>query len=656
MRTAIACERRAKVKCHHTGESPCQGCQRSGNSGTCVLTPTTVTISSRARRPRALGERTASQGPPGTRLAARKRRAAQATPHLTSASDELAIHFAGIDAGVFAQAIATFRVQFPECGFLHPSDLERVSGDIPDDEKLRLIAILAVSCRYLGESVDVHRAGYAALLTRELQCRVTAPPSLALIQCFLVMAIYEWGEGIGYNAWMYSGIAARIAQVYRATKTEIIERGSRATLNTPVLSEVEIRTMWTYFAIDKLLSCGRQRPAMMKPEDIEIRMPQSEEDFVFGSEPRKLLSFEDLTKDSSLNQQISGHGFHFSVLVRGLDIWHKMHSWIVDGGRKQPRMTEPENCPWNQTSEWAKLKTQLSRWREDQDPRMKYPETRVATHVYFRQGEVFAYINLLYYLCVIFMRREYIPLLPIAEREPRGPIDPPFYSEEAPPGWWRQNTDELFEAAAQVSYIMRDLNSLNIALHTPFTGLCVFTAALMNGYAVNFPHMHRPEERELRKQLAAENLADLESIAKLWKLGEEWVQVIGAAQNLYDRLIGNATQHISRCRRDYPELENSVHYAPIGGLYGDKRDEPCRRIETRTEAPGASLASSRRRSTKARQSREIEQSREQPSDPPATASDPFAGYDTEMTNYDWRLWSFWDDPHLLSWDASTIGI
>lgn len=391
-------ERRAKVKCHHTGQPPCVGCQRSGNSSTCVLTPTAATVSSRSRTPRAPREKPASKGPPGTRSAARKRHAAHATPHPASPSDELAMHFAGIDAGVFAQAIATFRVQFPECGFLHPSDLERVSGDIPDDEKLRLIAILAVSCRYLGESVDVRRAEHAALLTRELQCRITAPPSLGLIQCFLIMAIYEWGEGIGYNAWMYSGIAARIAQVYRATKTEIIERGSKAISNTPVLSEVEIRTMWTYFAIDKLLSCGRQRPAMMKPEDIEVRMPQSEEDFVFGSEPPRLLSFEDLARDASLRKQISGPGFHFCVLVRGLDIWHKMHSWIVDGGRKQPRMTEPENCPWNPTSEWAKLKTQLLRWRGDQDPKLKYPETKVATHVHFRQGEVFAYINLLYYL------------------------------------------------------------------------------------------------------------------------------------------------------------------------------------------------------------------------------------------------------------------
>ncbi|TGJ86168.1 hypothetical protein E0Z10_g2606 [Xylaria hypoxylon] len=468
------------------------------------------------------------------------------------------------------------------------------------------------------------------------------------------MAIYEWGEGIGYSAWMYAGIAARMAQVYRATKTQASERDSKATTNSPILSEVEIRTMWSYFAIDKLLSCGKQRPAMMKPEDIEVRMPQSEEDFAFGSEPREALSFEDLVRDTSLGRRTSSSGFHFCIIVRGLDIWHQIHSWIVDGGRRQPQMTQPDNCPWNPTSQWAKIKEKLLRWREDQDPRLKYPENKVATHVHFRQGEVFAYINLLYYLCVIFMCREYIPLLPIAEREPRGPIDPPFYSEEAPLGWWRQNTDELFEAAAQISYIMRDLNSLDITLHTPFTGLCVFTAAFVNRYVVTFPHMHRLGEHELRKQLAAENLVDLEKIAKLWKLGEEWVHVIGAAENLYDRVTSNCAQSISRCRSDYPELENSVCYAPIGGLYSDKRDHTRRYPDARLKAHGAALAHDRRRSTKITQDRETERSQDQPSDQPTP--DPFSGFDTDFTGDDWRLWSFWDDPHLLSWDTSTIGL
>ncbi|KAI8625382.1 hypothetical protein F5Y19DRAFT_269157 [Xylariaceae sp. FL1651] len=651
MRTTVACERKSKVKCHHTGSAPCRGCLRSGSSSTCILTPTIATSLVHSRTPQIRKKRLASSASLSAKTAARKR---NVVDKAASTRRDLASHFTGIDGSVFTQAIAVFRVHFPEYGFLHPSDLDRVSVKVPDDDKLRLIAILAVSCRYLGESVDARRAEHLALLTQELQCRITAPPTLSLIHCFLIMALCEWGEGIGYSAWMYGGIAARMAQVYRATKIEASKSDPRSISNRPPLSEVEIRTMWTYFAIDKLLSCGKQRPAMMKPEDIEVRMPQAEEDFVFGIEPQESLSFEDLVGDPTLRKRTSTSGFLFCILVRGLDIWHKIHSWIVDGGRKQPKMTEPDNCPWNSTSQWAKLKQQLQQWREDQDSRLKYPETKVTTHVHFRQGEVFAYINLLYYLNVAFICREFIPLLPAAEQEPRGPIDPPFYSEEAPPGWWRQNTDELFDAAAQISYIMRDLNSLDIAIHTPFTGLCVFTAALLNGYATAFPHMHYLREQSLRRQLAAENLNDLEKIAKLWKLGEEWVQVVGAAQNLSDRVVNNRAQFVGHSRYEYPELENSVHYAPIGGIYGDKLDNSLQGLQHRLHVDWAALANSRRRSARVIQDKEAEQLASQPSD--QHVADPFAGFDADMTNEDWRLWSFWDDPHLLSWDTSTIGI
>ncbi|KAI1330080.1 hypothetical protein F5Y16DRAFT_45345 [Xylariaceae sp. FL0255] len=149
-------------------------------------------------------------------------------------------HFAGIDVNTFTQAVRIFHLQFPEYGFIHPSDLEPASTDLPDDDKLRLISILA-----------------------ELQWRITAPPTLSLVQCFLIMALYEWGEGIGYSAWMYAGIAARMAQVYRATKTDVNrpDQTLNVRANYPPLSEVEVRTMWTYFAIDKLLSCAKQRPA-----------------------------------------------------------------------------------------------------------------------------------------------------------------------------------------------------------------------------------------------------------------------------------------------------------------------------------------------------------------------------------------------------------
>lgn len=184
----------------------------------------------------------------------------------------------------------------------------------------------------------------------------------------------------------------------------------------------------------------------------------------------------------------------------------------------------------------------------------------------------------------------------------------------------------------------------------------------MNRYVATFPHMHYPEERELRGQLAEENLADLEKIAKLWKLGEEWVQVIGVAQNLYDRLMSNCAEKISRCRCEYPELEKSVYFAPIGGLYSDKRDkrdDAGRRPGTRLQALEASLVplcacSLTKGETEQLQDQRREQQQQQSDHQPAL--DPLVWQDSGITGDDWRLWSFWDDPHLLSWDPSALGL
>ena len=254
--------------------------------------------------------------------------------------------------------------------------------------------------------------------------------------------------------------------------------------------------------------------------------------------------------------------------------------------------------------------------------------------------------------------------MPVAEREPRGPIDPPFFCEEAPPGWWRQNAEELFEAVAQISHIMRDLNNLGTPLYTPFTGLCVFTAGVMNDYVVAFPAMHRPEETELRRRLAAENQADLENIAKLWKLGEKWMHVLTATRNLYDRVINSRTQPIRSSRYDYVEFENSIHCAPIRGLDGDKlggsvsgHAADATMTATTTTRPGsdqASSAHSNKCSTRVAQKGEVEQPQIQPATQVVTEP-PITGLNTEdLAGDDWRLWSFWDDPHLLSFDTSNM--
>lgn len=250
---------------------------------------------------------------------------------------------------------------------------------------LRLLTLLAISDRYETDPQDTSH--YISLATTELHKRTVSSPSLDLAQAFLILSVYNWGDGDGFSAWMHAGIACRMAQGLLSTKLQAIAKTS--------VSEMEKRTLWSCFAIDKLLSCGKARKAVFDLHCMNLPLPSSEEDFIFGDAhvqvplptQRTLLPLVNCGCDSS-----------FALINEGLHIWSAIHSWGAEGGRRQSGMTEPEECPWQETSQWNRMKQDLQKWRDSQHPRMKYPECRVSSHAHLKQAERFGYLNLIYYV------------------------------------------------------------------------------------------------------------------------------------------------------------------------------------------------------------------------------------------------------------------
>ncbi|KAH7024356.1 uncharacterized protein B0I36DRAFT_294947 [Microdochium trichocladiopsis] len=618
-----------KTKCVHDGTPPCRGCVRSDEADSCALTHTAS-----ARRSRPLG--------PGDAMTA--------TQAAHDAGHVIARLVDGLEPGVFAQCFSALRLQFPEFGFLHPQDLRWSKDSISEEAQLRILAIITVGSRYLGRQDD-----YSLVVAAELQHRILALPSLLLIQTFLIMALHAWGVGSGYQAWIYSGIASRMSQVYQPLPSSV---GNQDT--TPAgsshMSEVEVRTKWGCFILDKLLSSGKQRPPMMDIREMELRLPASDEAFAFDKQCIP-VTYTDMCNDATLRQSHGKLEHGLEIVIRGLDIWSRVHSWVVKGGRKQPGMTDAQNCPWQSTSHWAKLKAELNQWRDEQDDQLKYPETEVTTHVFLgRNGELFGYINLIYYLTTIFLCREFIPFLPRPGAEPCGPIDPPFFPESAPEGWWIRNAHELFDSAARITLLVQDMHKASVPLHTPFSGLCTFTSALMNLYAASFPSLNRPSEEAMRRQLVSENLLHLNEICRQWSIGHEWIHVIDIAHNLFGRFYADRDSFAHKSRDDYVQLESSINLAPLIGLSPSSTREEVR--STGRASGEASRKSDERGGSSGLPSLHTAQPSELRW---PTAETEVPGLDNsileaasaaaleEDQSY---LWMVWDDPHLIRWDNS----
>ncbi|KAJ5898963.1 hypothetical protein N7495_003707 [Penicillium taxi] len=306
-----------------------------------------------------------------------------------------------VDAGLI------FNQKFPELAFLHlPTFVNSVHQNAPHRDLLKVTAVLALCARFLPEiytAYDIpHQAGetYASQVRKHVLRRVMESPSVDTIQILLLMALYEWGASKGHSAWMYSGMASRMAQSLRSSANDGLQMNQSGydLQNCASAVEIENRTFWGCFVMDRMLACGKGRPLSLRLERMSIHAPVGDKEFAYTQIPTRKYTFSEIFKDEQLVRTQSTTNYRFSVTIRGLDIWAKLLKWVAEGGRRHSTLFQFSECPWEPGSAWFDINHELENWRREQDADLKFPEFNISAHVSLGCGESFAFINLIYYL------------------------------------------------------------------------------------------------------------------------------------------------------------------------------------------------------------------------------------------------------------------
>lgn len=398
----------SKVKCVNDGQAPCRGCLKGGSIETCILSRPPKRTG--ARRLREIGSCNVSTDRRETRGDADQQSTVVEELHPAIPSDicdgDLALpsnllskvrqQFEKYPSAIWTRAMIVFRTHFPEFGYNHPEELALPSDVISDHHRLKSMALLAVTAKYLSEEINNDILDYQ-FVAIELQHCLTDPPSLALIQSYQLIALYEWGEGHTYSAWVYVGIAIRMLQSLLATKDQMHATQCQ-------LTEVESRTYWSCALLEKQVINGRGRPALLLNSREPVPpYPASDDDFMFGpisapADEAHIITHHGDIDYALLRDLETQKPMFIRMLALGTDIWSRIHQWVALGGRKQPRMVNPENSPWKPTSQWAMMRDELQLWRDAHHPRHRFPETPVMAHVYLHQAAPVVHLNLVYYL------------------------------------------------------------------------------------------------------------------------------------------------------------------------------------------------------------------------------------------------------------------
>ncbi|KAK0714677.1 fungal-specific transcription factor domain-containing protein [Lasiosphaeris hirsuta] len=531
LRSSIACQRcrKSKIKCNNSGgDAPCETCIRNGKE--CTYPEVTPAPPKRPEPP--AGIKT-EQGSERKRL--RKiddiAKMDGTVPAAIFAEEVLSAPY--LSETIWSQIFDIYRVHFAtELPFLHLATLKEKmnskfrskQSDTSPEINLVLLGILTLTARFhttlvsyvttprtapavsgapkarlVGSSQDPSAASeyYAEVLTKALGGLRTSMTvaSVERVQAFLMLGLYEWSQARpkigGMGAWMYVGVAIRMAQAlglgegdregksFRSPTATVPSKASMTQSQMMIAKEIRRRTMFSCLILDRLLGCGKGRVSTIRSEDLQIQLPCSEVAFDLSEDV--YTGF--LKPPPEEKMRAPANDSVLSRFVRLVDIWGEISKWSFAGGRH----TEKE-APWTENSTFCHLRLKLKAFYEELPELFQWSTSNYYKHENHQASSVYVSLHMLGAVCRIMLHREYIPFIPIRCDKPRGPLDEPTFTEgEEPLGFWDESAEEVFLAARDI------VDLIDICRDKlPMSALVLFavwTAAFVGVYAVCFPHM-----------------------------------------------------------------------------------------------------------------------------------------------------------------------
>ncbi|EKG20374.1 Transcription factor fungi [Macrophomina phaseolina MS6] len=288
-------------------------------------------------------------------------------------------------------------------------------------------------------------------------------------------------------------------------------------------AETARRAVWTCFIMDQFLSCGNGRPAALRPEDLHIQLPCSEDDFHFGSAVNTPTLGGDLPTYASPDVPRADVG-EFGHMIRIAVLWRRAVSWVMD-----PPEDEQDDTLYHQ------LITDLRNWTKHLPSRQQDTPGKIDLHIQVGNGYAFAFTHCVYYCAIIFLARKQLHRM--GRRTGGGDTDADVTAV----------IDTISHAAQRVTALITALDAnasfVGDAAAAPAHPIVILFAAYTSsstvanmilqgvpipdtthsGLATNGSSADTPESR-LVARVVAPVLEILQKSVPVWPLAERWYQ------------------------------------------------------------------------------------------------------------------------------------
>jgi Fungal specific transcription factor domain len=393
-----------------------------------------------------------------------------------------------------------------------PSLLLAVRNGSLDDGMLW--AILALAIRFTTSApppfpTPISASNAFAAHARSLLLPSISNPTLSKIQGLLMVTGHSWGAGEARQAWIYLGVALRMAQVvglFSPSPDEDAQTDSDGFIR----AEERRRTAWTCFLMDSLLSGGVNRKRSLSAADMNIALPCDFEPFQYG-EPVEVPLMS--TFSAGLVTHESEKLGIIAQSMLAADIWGSVAQWACSPS------VETE-LPWLATSQFQNLFTKVELWKRGLPRRLSFNMDSLRAHSAMNQGQAWCYMHSIYFMSIMFLHRAYLsPSSSKATEE-----------SETWQAWRRKSRKDLLKVTEDVCTMyeeMRDSGLFFLRGLVPWIGFTVYTAT---GIMLYFYHFSEEQEdhhriRERAKKHVVEGCEFLKDMKGSWPMADNWVSL-----------------------------------------------------------------------------------------------------------------------------------
>ncbi|KAH8883385.1 hypothetical protein GQ53DRAFT_883062 [Thozetella sp. PMI_491] len=385
-------------------------------------------------------------------------------------------------------------------------------------------------------------------------------PSLADVQALLLTVLIDWGSSRGTRAFMYLGMAARMALTFLPEADHRVAKDFLA-------AETARRTIWMVFMVEQFLSSGNGRIPAIRARELPISLPCSEMDYLFGT-PSVAPMFDGGAPPRRSAQDPVGPVGEFGSMIQISSIWNLVATWRFKCSPEDP--VEPQ---------LRQLEGALSEWTASLTAQYQDKPGHLDLHVSLGTGFAFGFAHSVYHCALVFLHRE---RLYAYSQGGDSPASGNKIRDKA--------IETIFSSAERIIEIINTLEAMGtedtVVIFPIFMLYACFTASSAIAY---ISIRQWTNARQSSFKIVRESLRILRTMKSTWPLVGEWhAQLSSMVKVLQDRAMGignTALQDLSFERLPYGHVRAQTPTTPIetpsnsmastavdGGVSDDIRD------------------------------------------------------------------------------------